>query len=176
MLPLTRFSALIFSTWSSAHVLISTPTTATFRRFFPKFVTNGAHSSCLRLNTGPRSSCDAMALKAITGGLRKVLLERSQDQPITFYLYVTAPFCRDEVKNILYRHAGRVHNSSLIAMLMCHQRLYGEGFSCSEIDGLGTSQLLPEGWHAHHYVRDTSFFATVPLPTPARRWHRVYSL
>src|ERR1700735_4026164 len=39
----------------------------------------------------------------------KVLLERSQSQPIAFHLYVTAPFHCDEVKRVIYQHAGRIH-------------------------------------------------------------------
>jgi hypothetical protein len=39
----------------------------------------------------------------------KVLLERSQGHPVTFHLYISAPFHRDEVKSILRRHAGCIH-------------------------------------------------------------------
>jgi hypothetical protein len=39
----------------------------------------------------------------------KALLDRSQSQPITFHLYISAPFHRDEVKRVVCHHAGRIH-------------------------------------------------------------------
>ena len=43
----------------------------------------------------------------------KVLLARSQCQPITFHLHVTAPFHRDEVKRVVYHHAGRIRKLAI---------------------------------------------------------------
>jgi hypothetical protein len=41
-------------------------------------------------------------------GWTTALLKRSQNHSITFHLCMTGHFRRDEVKNALYRHAGRV--------------------------------------------------------------------